>query len=70
TYYISFVNALDPNALGSTTPPLIPWPKWTNDTRQLVNIGGVANTGNVLLKDDFREAQAEYMMANQKNLRV
>jgi len=69
TYYISFVNALDPNALGTATP-LIQWPKWTNDTRQLVNIGGVADTGNVLLDDTFREAQAEYLMAHQKNLRV
>ncbi|KAH9840444.1 putative secreted lipase [Teratosphaeria destructans] len=51
-YYISFVNDLDPNSLG-TSAPLIDWPKWSNSSGnpQLVDFGA---TGLSLITDDFR----------------
>ncbi|KAK4565535.1 hypothetical protein LTR86_004152 [Recurvomyces mirabilis] len=67
-YYISFVNHLDPNALG-TAAPLIPWPQWSNasGTPQLVDF---AATGLSLIPDTFRSGAYNYLAARISNFRV
>ena len=60
TYYISFVNNLNPNAI-STAAPLINWPQWTDSTGspQLVDLGA---TSNSLITDNFRSGAYNYLM--------
>ena len=58
SYYVSFINSLDPNALG-TPFPLINWPQWTSGSLQLNNFGLL---GNKLIQDDFRQASYEYIV--------
>jgi carboxylesterase type B len=67
-YYISFVNDLDPNALG-TSAPLIEWPQWTNASGnpQLVNF---AAAGLSLTPDTFRSGASEYLSSHSSNFRV
>jgi acetylcholinesterase len=57
TYIISFVNHLNPNAI-STASPLIEWPRWIDNQRQLINI---SKSTNSLIRDDFREQSYEYI---------
>jgi len=61
TYYISFINHLDPNAI-TTAAPLIEWPQWSNVTNnpQLLDFGAISNT---LTPDTFRTASYEYLRA-------
>lgn len=66
TYYVAFVNDLDPNSLG-TKAPLIEWPLWKNDTRELLEFGV---TENGLLNDTFRDEAGRYLMANVAKFRV
>lgn len=65
SYYISFVNKLDPNALG-TDSPLVEWPQWT-EQKQLLNLQIASNE---LLSDDFREDSFEYLRENASGFRV
>ncbi|KAJ4030528.1 hypothetical protein NW761_000068 [Fusarium oxysporum] len=65
-YAISFINTLDPNALGVSSP-LINWPKYTTSTAQLVNEGKDSNT---LIKDDFRSQQYQYWRDNISKFRI
>ncbi|KAF7198555.1 putative secreted lipase [Pseudocercospora fuligena] len=57
TYFISFVNSLDPNDI-STASPLIDWPQWTNASAQLLNVEALENS---LLADDFRSGAYNYL---------
>lgn len=68
TYYISFINNLDPNAI-TTAAPLIPWPQWTNASGnpQLVNFGAADTT---LLSDTFRESSFDVINADISVLHV
>ena len=65
-YYISFVNELDPNALG-TKAPLIPWPKYTTSKRQLLQFNAL---NNALLPDTFRQPAAQYLSDHSSQLKV
>lgn len=64
TYYISFVNTLDPNN-GSTG--FTNWPQWDNDGLQLLSLEALDNS---LTTDDFREESYEYITANSQYLRA
>lgn len=66
TYYINFINNLDPNT-GATAPGLINWPKYTTASPQLVDFGALANT---LIPDTFRQAAYEALVALGSTLRV
>lgn len=66
TYYINFINNLDPNK-GATAPGLISWPQYTTASRQLVDFGALANT---LTPDTFREAAYEYLHSKGSTFRV
>ncbi|KAK4950107.1 hypothetical protein LTR10_011084 [Elasticomyces elasticus] len=66
TYYISFVNKLDPNAL-TTAAPLITWPKWTPSSPKLVNFAAL---GNSLILDSFRQASSDYLAAKSDAFRL
>merc|ERR1712193_179245 len=59
TYYISFVNNLNPNAI-STAAPLVNWPQWTNSSGnpQLLNLRALRNT---LIPDNFRSGAYNYL---------
>ncbi|KAK5679258.1 hypothetical protein LTS10_008073 [Elasticomyces elasticus] len=61
TYYISFVNKLDPNAL-TTAAPLLTWPRWTSGAPQLINFGALRNS---LIPDTFRQAASDYLATKQ-----
>lgn len=65
-YYISFVNHLDPNALG-VSAPLIQWPQWTDSGRGLLNFGLF---GNSIIKDDFRETSYQYLSQFRSSFRL
>lgn len=66
TYYINFVNSLEPNGAG-VAAPLIQWPQWTASAARLLNFRGLRNT---LIKDDFRQAAADYLGTNAAAFRV
>ncbi|RMZ75851.1 hypothetical protein DV737_g5094, partial [Chaetothyriales sp. CBS 132003] len=66
TYYISFINSLDPNAI-STDFPLINWPQWSTASPQLLNFRALRNT---LITDDFRQGAAQYLEANVAQFRI
>lgn len=59
-YYTSFINFLDPNALGSATS-LLEWPQYNTTTPTLLNLQAV---GNTLLPDTYRSASFEVLQAN------
>lgn len=59
-YYISFVNDLNPNALGDASP-LVEWPQWTNATVELLDIGA---SNNSIIKDDFRQGAYDYLASH------
>lgn len=65
-YYTSFVNNLDPNALGNDAS-LINWPQWSNVGRAMLNYN-VA--GNSLITDTFRETSFQYLNSISGGLRV
>ncbi|RMZ78185.1 hypothetical protein DV738_g3968, partial [Chaetothyriales sp. CBS 135597] len=60
TYYISFINSLDPNTI-STSSPLINWPQYSVSSPQLLHFKA---SSNGLIKDDFRQGAAEYLVKN------
>ncbi|KAK5134347.1 hypothetical protein LTR08_006527 [Meristemomyces frigidus] len=66
TYYISFINSLNPNNI-STTAPLIQWPQWTSGSPQLLNFQALQN---VLITDNFRQAAYNYLSARTTSFRV
>ncbi|PPJ50816.1 hypothetical protein CBER1_06504 [Cercospora berteroae] len=59
TYFLSFVNHLDPNTARGNQ---IAWPEWTPTSRSMLNFQAA---GNQLIKDDFREAAAQDLLASQ-----
>ncbi|KAF1991180.1 alpha/beta-hydrolase [Aulographum hederae CBS 113979] len=65
TYYISFVNTLDPNALAGS---LMDWPKWTGGDRRLLEFGALGPKG--LITDDFRAAQGEFYRVNVTKFKI
>ncbi|KAK3656298.1 hypothetical protein LTR56_002999 [Elasticomyces elasticus] len=66
TYYVSFVNKLDPNA-STTAAPLITWPKWTSSSPTLVNFAAL---GNSLIPDNFRQASSDYLATKSNAFRT
>lgn len=66
TYYINFVNSLDPNG-GGMSAPLIQWPQWTTGSARLLNFRGLRNT---LISDTFRKAASDYLGRLGSSLRV
>ena len=59
TYYLSFVNHLDPNtAKGSQ----IAWPQWSSSGRSMLNF---LTTNNTIIQDNFRESAYQYLLASQ-----
>lgn len=65
-YIISFINKLDPNALGNASP-LIKFPQYSTANPQLVHIQAQSNE---LVKDDFRAKQYQYFSANLSKFRI
>ncbi|KAH0368467.1 lipase 3 precursor, partial [Aureobasidium melanogenum] len=65
-YYTSFINFLDPNALGSAAP-LIEWPQYNTTTPTLLNLQAV---GNTLLPDTYRSASFNALQADYGYLRT
>ena len=55
-WLVSFINKLDPNALG-VSPPLINLPSYSTSDPQQVQIKSSANN---LVKNDYRMKQYEY----------
>ena len=66
TNVISFVNKLDPNALG-TSSPLISWPQWTPQKPQLLNMKLLSNS---LITDDFRKESYDVLRNMKNTLRI
>ncbi|TKX18713.1 hypothetical protein C1H76_9503 [Elsinoe australis] len=66
TYYHSFINFLDPNRI-TTNAPLINWPRYTNQSPQLLQLQTFTNN---LLRDDFRSASFNYIDANFGSFRI
>lgn len=65
TYYISFVNSLDPNMLNRG--PLIEWPKYTTSSPQLLQFKA---SSNGLIPDTFRQAASQYLATFVSQFRV
>ncbi|WAO96896.1 Carboxylic ester hydrolase [Fusarium falciforme] len=65
-YAIAFINTLDPNGLGISSP-LINWPKYTASGAQLVHQKA---SSNALIKDDFRSEQYSYWSENISKFRI
>lgn len=65
SYYLSFINTLDPNK-GTSGPGLIQWPQW-GAGQQLLNFGALTNS---LLVDDFRNASYQFLAANTAMLHI
>jgi carboxylesterase type B len=59
-YYTSFINFLDPNALGSATP-LINWPQYNTTKPTLLNLQAA---GNTLLPDTYRSSSFQVYQQN------
>ena len=59
TYYVSFVNNLDPNAI-TTAAPLIDWPQWDNSSGS-PQLNNFQLLGNNLINDDFRSESYDYL---------
>lgn len=66
TYYIAFINSLNPNSLG-TAAPLVSWPQWNNTTPTLVEFQALQNT---YLADTFRNATYEFLITHSTDFRV
>ncbi|KAF7195276.1 putative secreted lipase [Pseudocercospora fuligena] len=67
TYYVSFVNNLDPNTLGSGSGRQINWPNWTPSSPQLLNFQSLKN---VLIPDNFRNTAYQYLLNAQTQFRI
>lgn len=68
TYYISFINSLDPNTLDAVNvTELITWPQWNSATKSVMNFQTAAN---VIITDTFREAAYEYIASHPGVFRV
>lgn len=65
-WLVSFINKLDPNALG-VSPPLINLPSYSTSDPQQVQIKSSANN---LVKDDYRMKQYEYWRDNIAKFRL
>lgn len=65
-WIVSFINELDPNALG-VSAPLIELPRYTTSDLQQVQINA---PGNNLIKDDYRSEQYEYWRDNVSKFRL
>lgn len=65
-YYTSFINNLDPNALGNDVS-LINWPQWSGAGRAMLQYNAA---GNTLITDTFREAQFQYLNSIVGKLRI
>lgn len=66
SYYVSFINNLDPNAI-STAAPLIDWPQYNTSSRSLVELTAYYNQ---LLDDTFRNTSFEYLQQYPTSFRV
>ncbi|KAE9974312.1 hypothetical protein BLS_003177 [Venturia inaequalis] len=66
TYYIAFINNLDPNTISSPETTL-KWPQWKNNTRDLVCFNDKNTT---LIKDDFRSTTYDYLLKRIEQFRV
>jgi len=66
TYYINFINYLNPNT-GGTPAPFIDWPQYNASAPSLVDFGA---TGNTIIHDDFRQSAYEYLSNRTSNFRV
>lgn len=66
TYYINFVNNLDPNE-GPSPAPLMDWPNWTTQSPNLLNF---RNLHNRIIRDNFRQGQYGYLRANVNTFRI
>ncbi|KAI1408126.1 sterol esterase [Hypoxylon sp. FL1857] len=64
SYYISFVNTMDPN--DGTSSDFPQWPQW-KDNKQLMQFW---NNKSNLLADDFRSESAQYISANSKKFLI
>jgi carboxylesterase type B len=66
TYYISFINNLDPNTITAPQTAL-KWPQWKNDTRQLASFNEKDTT---IIKDDFRSNTYDFILQKIEQFRV
>ncbi|KAB8437388.1 hypothetical protein FH972_025067 [Carpinus fangiana] len=66
TYYTSFFNHMDPNAISSAATAL-EWPQYNTTTRPLMNYGAAENT---ITTDDFRQPSAEQICVDRQRFRI
>ncbi|KAI9712256.1 MAG: hypothetical protein M1828_001699 [Chrysothrix sp. TS-e1954] len=66
TYYISFVNYLDPNMI-STAAPLINWPRYSASSPELLNFKALTNG---IIPDTFRQTSYNFLRAHSSDFRV
>ncbi len=67
TYYINFINHLDPNGQSGGTSSLINWPQYTTASPSLVNF---RKATNVIIQDTFRLKASKYLGTKGSQLRV
>ncbi|KAI9686328.1 MAG: hypothetical protein M1822_003673 [Bathelium mastoideum] len=67
TYYINFVNSLNPNGAGTPAAPLIEWPQWSTGSPQLLNFLAASNQ---LIPDTFRANASQYLASKISAFRV
>ncbi|KAK4629312.1 putative secreted lipase [Fulvia fulva] len=67
TYYVNFINDLNPNSASNTNALIRNWPTWTNATTQLLNFGLL---GNSLTTDTFRQGAYDYLVPRFSQFRV
>ncbi|KAF1353940.1 Alpha/Beta hydrolase protein [Delphinella strobiligena] len=66
TYYVSFINNLNPNTI-STAAPLIDWPQYDTSDRQLLHLNALDNE---LLADTYRNDSYAFLVENPSTFRV
>ncbi|RDW85951.1 hypothetical protein BP5796_04276 [Coleophoma crateriformis] len=66
SFFVSFTNYLDPNAIDSSKQ-LIQWPRYTKQDPVLLNISASSNT---LIQDDFRASNAKYLSDHSSEFRL
>ena len=57
SYYINFVNNLDPN-IGPTSANATNWPRYENAEEKMINVSATEVT---CIKDDFRQTSSDYI---------
>ena len=67
TYYVNFINDLNPNSPSNANALIRNWPTWTNATTQLLNFGLL---GNSLTTDNFRQGAYNYLVPRVSSFRV